>query len=424
MANYITKINSSGTEYNIKDIDAPFYRRYRPTGTAAVTSSPYYAARYDVTDDTVTEYIDGMIVSFIVPVAGHATYGTALQINSLGYKPIVCGASTMIGTRYGVNATILAVYNSTATGVLYLGSGSQTITGAWQVMDYDADTKDAIDSYFRPYAGQAIYAYKLVMQGEDNRVYPIVTTNQQDTTQVAKTPTTIGLRPWKVWAYGTATTVSAGSQVGAQILYSRRAFTTPMYTFNEQVPARRMIYLRGTYDKNTDLFTLYNDNSSPCTSYYTFVPTNTASITLSDYFVQGYYYLLVGASYSSADYCQLFQCNPFYYFDGTNLIPIWTKIAQDSGGGGGVSQNTATGTLTSAGWTSTAEGYMQTITVTGMTSTATVWVSPQYNAVTNYVQNYATDQIVCTAQATDSLTFRRYAETSSGDIAINIVWIE
>lgn len=160
-----------------------------------------------------------------------------------------------------------------------------------------------------------------------------------------------------------------------------------------------MIYLRGTYDKNTDLFTLYNDNSSPCTSYYTFVPDNTASITLSDYFVQGYYYLLVGASYSSAEYCQLFQCNPFYYFDGTNLIPIWTKIAQDSGGGGGggVSQNTATGTLTSAGWTSTAEGYMQTITVTGMTSTATVWVSPQYNAITNYVQNYATDQIVCTA---------------------------
>jgi len=163
MANYITKINDSGTEYNIKDIDAPFYRRYRPTGTAAVTSSPYYAARYDITDTTITAYEDGMIVSLIVPVAGNANYGTAFQINSLGYKPITCGASSMIGTRYGVGATILAVYNSTATGVLYLGSGSQTITGAWQVMDYDADTKDGIDSYFRPYAGQAIYMYKLVM---------------------------------------------------------------------------------------------------------------------------------------------------------------------------------------------------------------------------------------------------------------------
>jgi len=300
MANYITKINDSGTEYDIKDINAPFYRRYRPTGTAAVTSSPYYAARYDITDTTITAYEDGMIVSLIVPVAGNANYGTAFQINSLGYKPITYGVSSMVGARYGVDATILAVYNSTATGVLYLGSGSQTITGAWQVMDYDADTKDGIDSYFRPYAGQAIYMYKLVMQGEDNRVYPIVTTDQQDTTQVAKSPTTTPLRPWKAWVYTGTATIPAGNQVGAQVLAARRAFTTPMYTFNEQVPARRMIYLRGTYDKNTDLFTLYNDNSSPCTSYYTFVPDNTASITLSDYFVQGYYYLLIGASYSSA----------------------------------------------------------------------------------------------------------------------------
>jgi hypothetical protein len=80
--------------------------------------------------------------------------------------------------------------------------------------------------------------------------------------------------------------------------------------------------------------------------------------------------------------------------------------------------------LASANWTSSVNGVTQTITVTGMTSTATVWVAPQYNALTNYASMYATDQIVCMSQATDSLTFRRYAESSSGDIAINIVWIE
>ena len=50
-------------------------------------------------------------------------------------------------------------------------------------------------------------------------------------------------------------------------------------------------------------------------------------------FTTGKYYLLVGGTYSSANYMQLFSVNPFYYYDGTTLIPIYTKIAQDAGGG-------------------------------------------------------------------------------------------
>lgn len=109
------------------------------TGTAAVTSSPYYCARWDVTDESVTEYRDGMVVCVKVPVAGNGSYGTGLQINSLGYKPVVYNVNSMIGMRYSVGSFVWAVYNATQTATLYLGSGSQTITGCWQVMDYNVD---------------------------------------------------------------------------------------------------------------------------------------------------------------------------------------------------------------------------------------------------------------------------------------------
>ena len=62
------------------------------TGTPAVTTSPYYhCTRWDVADSEVTEYKDGMVVCVKVPDngLGNGSYGTALQINSLGYKPVV-----------------------------------------------------------------------------------------------------------------------------------------------------------------------------------------------------------------------------------------------------------------------------------------------------------------------------------------------
>lgn len=80
------------------------------------------------------------MVWFEVPVAGNGTYGTALQINSLGYKPIVYNTDNMVGTRYPAGSRIWCIYNSTQTAQLYVNSASpSTITGCWQVMDYSQD---------------------------------------------------------------------------------------------------------------------------------------------------------------------------------------------------------------------------------------------------------------------------------------------
>lgn len=217
--------------------------------------------------------------------------------------------------------------------MLFIYNSTRIQGGCWDIVyGYYTNTTMAygyIDYYFRAYAGQTIYRYKYVMQGEDNRLYPITVTNQSSATQVAKVPTTVGLRPKNLWYYAHTDTVSAGSVIGAQRLQAAGYAATGVYNFNNDISTYRMLYLRGTYNKDKDLFYLYNDGSSPCTSYYTQVPSNTANITLSNYFVNGYYYLLIGGTYSSKNYISHFGANPLYYFDGTNLIPVETKIAKD-----------------------------------------------------------------------------------------------
>jgi len=334
------------------------------TGTAAKTSTPYCFSKWDFTSESITDYYDGLVLVIKVPIAGNGSYGTCIQINSLGYHPVIRDVNTMISTRYAVNANLMVVYVSGASGTVYgttegeSSASSSTINGAWVVInDHDADTTIArglTDYYFRAYAGQAIYRYKLLLQGADNRMYPIVTTDQTSATQVAKVPTTVGLRPWKVWYYSTTTTISAGGAIGAQTMQPAGYGTTAVYNFNTSTGTYMMIYLCGDYNKDTDMFTLWNDGSSPCTSYYKFIPAKTANITLGDYFTTGKYYLLVGGTYSTTNYMTVFDHNPFYYFDGTNLIPASTKIAIDSSSGGG------TGNLvdTTANWNRVASTYI------------------------------------------------------------------
>ena len=73
---------------------------------------------------------------------------------------------------------------------------------------------------------------------------------------------------------------------------------------------------------NEGMFVL--DNTST-TSWYVQVPKNTASITLTDYFTTGKYYVRLGGTYSSANYFQLSPVHEVYYFNGTNLLPYTYK---------------------------------------------------------------------------------------------------
>ena len=273
--------------------------------------------------DGITELRDGVCMFLRNDVVTSAS-GFTINVNGLGAKPVysTMADATRITTTFNVNYTMLFVYNSSRVSGgcwdMYYGYNSDTTTG-----------RGYNDYYFRPYAGETIYRYKFLMQGLDNRMHPITVTNQASATQVDKTPTSAGLRPWKVWYYSGTGTVNAGSAMPAQALLPATYITTAGYNFNTATGTYKMVYLRGTYDKDTDLFYLYDDGSTPCNSYYIYVPDNTANINLGTYFVQGYYYLLVGGTYSTSNYMSLFSNNPLCYFDGTNLVPVSTKVTKD-----------------------------------------------------------------------------------------------
>lgn len=87
-------------------------------------------------------------------------------------------------------------------------------------------------------------------------------------------------------------------------------------------------------------------------------------------------------------------------------------VVLDASDVGAVTQSTASITLNSADWSS----HTQTKTVTGVTADNTVIVSPAAASASDY----AAAEILCTAQAADSLSFSCTTDPTS-DISVNIV---
>ena len=213
--------------------------------------------------------------------------------------------------------TSLAVSTSATTG----------ITDGWmlQTVYQDGNTLSTADYYFRPYTGPTypLYRYKLCVLSVDNKILPLSITNQENSTLVTKDPLPVSFRPYNIWLYNATDTIAVNSVVKANVLYTDAYINGAGYTFNDNIAAYKLVYLKGTYDKAADLFSLYIDaNDTSKKSWYTTAPTNTNNLNLSSYFTSGYYYILVGGTYSSANYLTLFQQNPMYYFDGTNLTQV------------------------------------------------------------------------------------------------------
>lgn len=258
-----------------------------------------------------------------------------------------------------LNDTLEIPPNSTMTGYTKLNSTYYTTTNTNSAGNYNllngydqglSETGDAntvitygtLEYYFRPYNGaNPLYRYKFVALDKDNRVVPLTTTNVANGTAVTNiTPTNVAFRPDKIWWYSTTTTIAASGLLGAQTLwrsgYNANSSTNggmAICNFNETVPAYRLIYLCGIYNKTTGLFILRDGGTASSKNYYKLVPTNTANITLSSYFTRDYDYILLGGTYSSNNYIQLFDNNPMFHFDGSHLLPWDSWNASQSSGG-------------------------------------------------------------------------------------------
>lgn len=303
--------------------NAPLVRIYRNLiGYAASTSSPYWCARWKEEDTSITEYKDGMVVCVKVPVAGNGSYGTALQINELGYKPIVYNVNSMISTRYASGSVVWAVYNETQKAKLYLGSGQQNvdITGCWQVMDYDSDTTTITNVrhlYWYPFVTTDLLNNTIVFRKNENYVIPIHSASAGTSGTNAYTPTTAtnksltaeSFDPFgEILHYSYASKVNANNKIPAGCLYEqlssliniRSIFNIPSTT---NLIGSREVYIVASL-QDDGMMKLATD-VNPWTQT---LPTSSDS----------HYYIMLGRAYDTYRY-EMTLHHPIYFHNGTYL---------------------------------------------------------------------------------------------------------
>lgn len=309
----ISKIQLPNEETGIDLNDARIHIYRSLTGTAAKTSKPYYCARWDASDSLVSEYVDGMVVCIKVPVAGNNTYGTAFQINDLGYKPVVFNVNSTVGARYGVNSVVWATYNATQTGTLYINANSATtITGCWQVMDYDSNTTSIYTLvHYRGtgmVTGGTLYRYCLCLTRPDEHIIPFHSEGSDTTASTAtdKVMTTELFDPFGgIYAYITNAAVAEDATVALSTMNYQYVSVDFRYSTNcgTTLTANKMIYL--VAEKPSD-DSPYMRLAAP---YYTQELPTTAD---------GKYYIFLGYTYSTSA-LELYADHPIFYHNGTRI---------------------------------------------------------------------------------------------------------
>lgn len=126
MAN-LSQLQRGSTTYDLKALALKYIVG---TGTAAKTSTPFCFSKWEASASEITSLYDGLTILYKVPVAGNGTYGTCLQLNSLGYHPVVVHTNSGVSTRYGVGAMVMLVYNSGLSGSVYGTSAGANATAA------------------------------------------------------------------------------------------------------------------------------------------------------------------------------------------------------------------------------------------------------------------------------------------------------
>lgn len=276
------------------------------------TSSGSTAGTWLGTVDGITSLYDGLTISYKVPVAGAST--TTLNINGLGAKVCYKNNNEKITTHYPVNSIIIFTYDST------LNSNA----GGWRALaDYDSTNIHNMRPYYaRFYTGsQPLYAYKVCAEDAQGRLIPLTL---ESGTGTNKTPNTLAFRPDRIYNYTQSNTVNANSLVTHPNVYNAYASTQATYTFNSTFTTYKEVYLKGTYNDATGLFTLNNAGTAGSTAWYVLVPYNT-SYTASSYFEAGYQYVYLGRTHSTANYWYLSPHHEIYDFDGTNLTPHYVS---------------------------------------------------------------------------------------------------
>lgn len=181
-----------------------------------------------------------------------------------------------------------------------------------------------------------LYRYKFVGFDDRNRIIPINITNQTNSTIVNKTACSVPMTVSNGLAlYNTTTAITdASTAVATGTIYRDTSVVSGIlqYNLSESVgrssnsTTSRDIYLVGTYDVNTDEFTL---DASSYTSFYKVVAILQSESDYYANFTNGKYYWYLGQCPVNDNVFNFQQHHPLFYFNGTKLIEVKSKAISE-----------------------------------------------------------------------------------------------
>lgn len=167
-----------------------------------------------------------------------------------------------------------------------------------------------------------IYQYRLCASFLNDSVVALVEGDPQNgVSDTSKAPFSSLFNPEDIFYYSGSSTVSAGTNIPANTLYSTYYIPETRYTFNSTLSAGYEVFLVGTYNSSNNAFQLDTSNS---TSWYLFVdPTETWPLYRQN-FTAGKYYIKIGRAGRTANTMQLYEKKQLLYFNGSWLLNGYT----------------------------------------------------------------------------------------------------
>lgn len=255
------------------------------TGTVATAAS---TAAKEVTIAGYTPAA-GDVLAITYTLGDTSSSTTTLSINGSAPISIKLGSTAASTTTHSIGAGGTVMYYYNGTNLQLFGS----------MRTSDSDTMQAVYHNVNKVAGVDITRYKIVMEGSDNKFYPL---SVGDTTSLTKVQSAMTFKPLGLilW-YGTTATVDADATF--TYTFTEHTFSTATYTFNKTTSYTNYapIFIVGTIDAN-GFFVL---DQTDATSWFTQTLPSTED---------GKVYIRIGLLYNTTGAIHLETNHPIYEY--------------------------------------------------------------------------------------------------------------
>lgn len=290
------------------------------TRTAAIpfgkVDSTSTATAFTATVEGITELKNGTCVYLMNGVVTSAAATSTpkcftLNINGLGAKPVyyTTAAASYATTQFGVNYTMLFVYNTTRVS-----------TGCWDIFyGYDSNTNTLgyqlrTNSSTLP-AKFKTYRYRLLFTSPDGTHFVAANASTSTDADAAKTVTTEKIDPFgPIVYYGTTTAVNANANFGASYLWIQYTLNIG-YSFNNTGAAASLTFPAPIYIK-----------AAPQSDGSAIIDATTPYVQTLPSTEDGKIYIFLGLAYSATG-VELRTEHPVYYYK-NGCIRQWTNAAE------------------------------------------------------------------------------------------------